>query len=166
MKISIIGGGAMGSIYAAFMAKTHHNIFMVDSWKDHIEEIKTTGLRIQGASGDRVIHNINVSTDINITKNSNLYIISTKAAHVELVASQLQEFIQDDDIVLTIQNGMGSSDSIAKYINPKNILIGVAEGFGASVIAPGSVHHNAMNLIRIGETVSYTHLTLPTKRIV
>ena len=79
MKISIIGGGAMGSIYAALMAKTNHDIFMVDSWKDHIEVIKTKGLRIHGASGDQVIHNINVSTDINTTKNSDLYLASSSA---------------------------------------------------------------------------------------
>ncbi|MCP4430397.1 MAG: 2-dehydropantoate 2-reductase, partial [Gammaproteobacteria bacterium] len=32
-----------------------------------------------------------------------------------------------------------------------NVLLGVADGFGASMKGPGQAHHNAMNLIRIGE---------------
>ncbi len=31
------------------------------------------------------------------------------------------------------------------------MLLGVADGFGASMKGPGHVHHNAMNLIRLGE---------------
>ena len=31
------------------------------------------------------------------------------------------------------------------------VLLGVADGFGASMKGPGHVHHNAMNLIRVGE---------------
>jgi 2-dehydropantoate 2-reductase len=31
------------------------------------------------------------------------------------------------------------------------VLLGVADGFGASMKGPGHVHHSAMNLIRVGE---------------
>ena len=153
MKISIIGGGAMGSIYAALMAGTRHEITLIDSWKEHINTIKTRGLKIEGASGKRLIHNINASTDINEAKGSELYIISTKTPQVKEVAAKLQKFFKAEEKILTIQNGLGSGDEIAQYIDPKNIFIGVAEGFGASVIAPGQVHHNSMKLIRIGEMV-------------
>ena len=30
-------------------------------------------------------------------------------------------------------------------------MVGVADGFGASIINPGHIHHNAMKLIRFGE---------------
>lgn len=151
MKISVIGIGAMGSIYAALMAQSGHEVCAIDTWVEHINEIKMNGLRIEGASGDRIVQNISVSTDIQISKNSNLYIISTKSSHVESVAKELSSFIKAGQIVLTIQNGLGSAERVAKYINPENIIIGVAEGFGASVIKPGHVHHNAMKLIRLGE---------------
>jgi 2-dehydropantoate 2-reductase len=32
-----------------------------------------------------------------------------------------------------------------------NILLGVAQGFGASMVEPGHAHHNNMSMIRIGE---------------
>ena len=153
MKISIIGGGAMGSIYAALMAGTQNEITLIDSWSEHINKIKTTGLKVEGASGKRVIHNINASTDINEAKGSELYIISTKTSQVAEVAAKIQKFFKAKEKILTIQNGLGSGDEVAQYINPNNIFIGVAEGFGASVVAPGQVHHNSMKLIRIGELI-------------
>ena len=81
MKISIIGGGAMGSIYAALMAGGKNEITLIDSWTEHINTIKTKGLKVKGASGNRLIHNINASTDINEAEGSELYIISTKITY-------------------------------------------------------------------------------------
>ena len=53
--------------------------------------------------------------------------------------------------MITIQNGMGSSNELLKTINNNNVLIGVADGFGASIVKPGHAHHNLMKLIRIGQ---------------
>ena len=153
MKIAVIGGGAMGSIYAALMADHGHTVCMIDKWKDHISEIKANGLYVHGASGERRIHSINVSTDINVASGSELYIIATKTSQVEMVAQELSRLIRHNELIITIQNGLGSGDIIAKYLKPENLFLGVAEGFGASVIAPGHVHHNAMNLIRLGELI-------------
>ncbi len=153
MKISIIGGGAMGSIYAALMAGTKNKIVLIDTWHEHVEAIKTSGLQIEGASGKRIVRNIHASTNISESTGSQIYIIATKTAQVEEVASQLSCFIKNTEKILTIQNGLGAGDEIARHINPKNIFIGVAEGFGASVVAPGQVYHNAMKLIRIGEMI-------------
>jgi 2-dehydropantoate 2-reductase len=153
MKIAVIGGGAMGSIYAALMAEHGHAVCMIDKWKEHISEIKTNGLYVHGASGERRIHSINVSTDINVASGSELYIIATKTSQVEMVAEALSTFIGDNELIITIQNGLGSADLVAKHLKPENLFLGVAEGFGASVTAPGHVHHNAMNLIRLGELI-------------
>ena len=153
MKISIIGGGAMGPIYAALMAGSNNKIVLIDTWVEHINAINTHGLHIEGASGKKVVKNIHASTDITEAIGSQIYIIATKASDVEVVASQLVNFIKNNEKILTIQNGLGTGDTIAKYIDPKKIFIGVAEGFGASVIVPGRIHHNAMKLIRIGEMI-------------
>ncbi len=165
MKISIIGGGAMGSIYAALLAKTNNEIILIDVWREHIAAINNYGLKIEGASGKRIVNNIKASTDLNATKNSEIYIIATKTPQIEEVAIELKKFVKNDEKILTIQNGLGSGEILAKYIDPINIFIGVAEGFGASVIKPGHVHHNSMKMIRIGEMVqtNFSRVTNLTK---
>ena len=56
-----------------------------------------------------------------------------------------------ESIVITIQNGLGAGERIAQFMEADRVLLGVADGFGASMKGPGHVHHSAMNLIRVGE---------------
>ena len=58
MKIAIVGAGAMGSIYAGLMADAGNEVWAIDTWADHIEAIKQNGLRVEGASGDRTVKNV------------------------------------------------------------------------------------------------------------
>ena len=64
-----------------------------------------------------------------------------------MVASSMRP----DSLVLTIQNGLGAGERIAAHMPTANVLLGVADGFGASLKGPGAAHHNAMKLIRLGE---------------
>ena len=53
MKIAILGCGAMGSVYAALLGDAGHEVWAIDSWREHIKAIKEKGLRLEGASGSR-----------------------------------------------------------------------------------------------------------------
>ena len=151
MKIAIVGMGAMGSVYAALMCEAGHEVWGVDLWEDHINAINTQGLRLEGASGDRVISGINGCTDIAAAGRCDLYIIATKAQGVGAAARSISTLADDHSIIMTIQNGLGAGERISKYLPTDNVLLGVADGFGASLTSPGHGHHSAMNLIRIGE---------------
>ncbi len=151
MKIGIIGLGAMGSVYASFFAENGHDVYGFDDWKDHINEIKNNGLRLSGISGNRVNKTIRVSINLKMSIDFDLIIVSTKANGVKKAAKRILPILNENTIVITIQNGLGSSDDLLKILPKKNILIGVADGFGASIINPGHAHHNSMKLIRISE---------------
>ena len=151
MKIAVIGAGAMGSIYASFLKKNNNEVIAIDLWEDHLDAIRTNGLRVSGFSGDNTVKNIKASSKIEDAKECELFIIATKADGVSSVASKLSNIISDSSLILTIQNGLGAGERIASYMPSKNILLGVAQGFGASMIGPGHAHHNNMSMIRIGE---------------
>ena len=63
MKIMIFGTGAMGSIYAGLFADDGHEVWAVDLWQDHIDAINSTGLRVEGASGDRTVKGIRATSN-------------------------------------------------------------------------------------------------------
>ena len=147
MKIAIIGVGAMGSIYAALLADAGHEVFAIDVWKDHVDAIREHGLRVEGASGDRTVTSIHAATDPAEALEADLYIIATKAAGVGAAARAIRSLMGPTSLVLTIQNGLGVGDRIAEHMPVDNVLLGVAEGFGASMRGPGHAHHNGMNLI-------------------
>ena len=150
MKIAVVGAGAMGSVYAGLLADGGNEVWAVDVWKEHVDAINERGLRVEGASGDRTVR-IKATADYHQVGPCELIIIATKAAHVGDAARGIEPMVSDDTLILTIQNGLGAAERICQYRNPDNILIGVAGGFGASMKGPGHVHHNGMELIRLGE---------------
>ena len=151
MKIAVVGTGAMGSIYAGLLADAGHEVWAIDIWQDHLDAITQFGLRVEGASGDRTVRGIRVASDATKAEECDLYVIATKASGVEAAARGVAQVMSPSSMVLTIQNGLGAGERIAQFMPTDNVLLGVAEGFGASIKAPGHAHHNSMNLIRIGE---------------
>jgi len=80
-----------------------------------------------------------------------LVVISTKAMDVEPAAVAAKPLVGADTVVLPIQNGLGSADRIAAVLGEERVAIGVAGGFGASMVAPGHVHHNGWEFVHLGE---------------
>lgn len=151
MKIAVVGAGAMGSVYSGLLADAGNEVWAIDVWDDHISAIKRNGLRVEGASGDRVVATVNATRDAAEAGACDLYIIATKASGVAAAAESISPYMGADSLILTIQNGLGAGERIAAHAPTDRVLLGVAEGFGASMRGPGHVHHNAMKLIRIGE---------------
>ena len=151
MKIAVVGVGAMGSVYAGLLADAGNEVWAIDIREDHLNAIREQGLRIEGASGDRIVKQLKVSTRAADAGSCDLVIIATKASGIESAARCIPPLLHNDTLILTIQNGLGAAERICQYLPPDNILLGVAGGFGASLKAPGHVHHNGMELIRVGE---------------
>lgn len=150
MRIAIIGTGAMGSVYAGLLGDAGLDIVAIDTWQAHIDAIRRDGLRVSGASGERVAR-ISAVTDAREAGPADLVIIATKADGVEAAARAAREILTGDGVVLTIQNGLGSAEKVAAIIGEERTMIGVVGGFGASIPQPGHVHHNGWEFVRLGE---------------
>ena len=150
MKIAIVGAGAMGSVYAGLLAAAGHEVWAVDTWAEHVRAMCERGLRVEGASGDRTVR-LHATTDAREVGSCELVILATKVMHVEAAAEAAKALLGPETVVLSIQNGLGGPDRAAAVLGRERVMVGVVGGFGASIRAPGHVHHNAMELVRLGE---------------
>ncbi|MEM7404607.1 MAG: 2-dehydropantoate 2-reductase [Pseudomonadota bacterium] len=150
MKIAVVGAGAMGSVYAGLFADAGHEVWAIDVWQAHVDAINATGLRVEGASGDRTVR-LNATTNAADAGVCELIIIATKADGVGAAAAGIDPLLDERSVIMTIQNGLGAAERISQHRDPGNILIGVAGGFGAAMRGPGHAFHNGMQLIRVGE---------------
>jgi len=150
MKIAIVGTGAMGSVYAALLASAGHEVWAIDSWTAHVDAMRERGLRLEGASGDRVVK-LNATTDPREAGPCDLVIVATKAMHVEQAAESARPLLRNDTVVLSIQNGLGGPDTAARVLGRERVMVGVVGGFGASMKGAGHAHHNGWELVRLGE---------------
>ena len=150
MRIAVVGAGAMGSVYAALLADAGNDVVVVDRAQEHVEAIRRDGLRVEGVSGERTVR-LGAVTDPADTAPADLVVVATKAMDASAAAASSLLLLDDDSLVLTIQNGRGSAEAVGDVVGAERLLVGVAGGFGASLVAPGHVRHEGMELVRIGE---------------
>jgi 2-dehydropantoate 2-reductase len=151
MKIAIVGTGAMGSVYAGLFASAGHEVWAIDSWREHVDAMRTKGLHLEGASGDRTVR-VHATTEARDAGPCELVILATKAMQVAAAASSIRDFLLEKDTpVLSIQNGLGGPETAASVLGKERVMVGVVGGFGASMRGPGHAHHNGMELVRLGE---------------
>jgi len=150
VRIAIVGCGAMGSVYAGLFAAAGHEVWAIDRWREHVEAMRSRGLRLEGASGDRTVK-VNASTEARDAGPCDLVILATKAGQVADAARSIKSLLQEHSVVLSIQNGLGGPDSAASVLGKERVMVGVVGGFGASMRGPGHAHHNGMELVGLGE---------------
>jgi 2-dehydropantoate 2-reductase len=150
MRIAIVGAGAMGSVYAGLLGDAGNDVWAIDPWAEHVAAIREHGLRVEGASGSRVVR-IGATSDPAEVGTVDLVVIATKAMQVRAAAQGAGSLLGPETMVLTMQNGLGSPEVAAEVLGEERIVVGIAGGFGASVVEPGHVHHHGMELVRLGE---------------
>ncbi|WP_373142609.1 ketopantoate reductase family protein [Mycobacterium marinum] len=158
MKIAIIGCGAMGSIYAARLAGAGNDVAVIDRHQPNVDQITRTGLRVSGPGTDQLV-SLRAATTAP-TEVMDLVVLAVKAADVATGARQALCMLGADTPVLTIQNGLGSAETVADIVGEQRVAVGIASGFGAARLAPGHVHHNAMKAVRFGAYSSLPHETV------
>lgn len=167
MNITIIGGGAMGSVYAALLARAGNPVTLIDRHPERVAAINAHGLRLEGPLGDQttplaavlageVAGDLagDVADDVageavSIAAPA-LIVLAVKAADVGGAARLALPLLDADTVVLALQNGLGSAEDVAAVLGGDRLAVGIASGFGASIKAPGHAHHNAMKAIRFG----------------
>lgn len=148
MKIAVIGCGAMGSIYAARLAGAGNEVLVVDRYQPGIDQIARHGLRVSGPGYDQTV--LLRADTVAPAETMELIVLAVKAADVSAAAQQALPMLGEGTSVLTIQNGLGSAETVAGIVGDERLAVGIASGFGAARLAPGHVHHNAMRAMRFG----------------
>jgi len=150
MKIAIVGAGAMGSVYGGLFAASGHDVWLVDTWREHIDAVRQHGLHISGASGERVVRPNATSAPAEVGP-CELIVIATKMRDLGGAAHALAPMIGNDTAILTIQNGLGNQEILTRVLGSNDYLLGIAGGFGASNPKPGYVHHNGWDRVNVAE---------------
>ena len=129
----------------------------IDRDQPSIDQIAQHGLRVTGPGYDQVVP-LRASTTAP-DEAMDLIVLAVKAADVTAGAQQALPMLGPATPVLTIQNGLGSAETVAGIVGDERVAVGIASGFGAARVAPGHVHHNAMRAMRFG-----AYSSLPPRR--
>lgn len=144
MKIAIIGGGAVGLLFASYLQEENDVILYTRS-EDQSESIRTNGL-IRENGEESICLPINVQP-----------ISQWDETGIELVILCVKEYMLDSIVknltfppnlpLLFVQNGMGHL-SLLKKINTRSILIGSVE-HGALRVNNHTVRHTGIGVTKL-----------------
>jgi 2-dehydropantoate 2-reductase len=135
MRICIIGCGAVGSLFAAHLAKAGDvEVWAYDVWKEHIEAIRKSGLKLSGAADFSV--RLNATSGPKELPRCDYGIVATKAIHTKTAIAQVAHIFGENSAVCSVQNGVGNEEIIAEHV--KFVIRGTTFPAGHP-IAPGHI---------------------------
>ncbi|MGB9686563.1 MAG: ketopantoate reductase family protein [Rectinema subterraneum] len=141
MKISIIGSGAMGSLFGGKLAQAGEKVILYDVYKEHVNAVNREGLSIEDAgTGDITVVHPEASAEPESVAESDVLIIFVKSTTTEEVAAQFKAFARPHTIVLTLQNGLGNDEILRRHFGSERTAVGVTSQ-GATFLGPGKIRH-------------------------
>ena len=133
-RILVLGAGAMGSIYGAFLSRKNDVTLIGD--KTHVESINSSGLRITGDANETI--QVKAETEIHDIPRKALIILTTKAYDSEKAINGIRKLIKKDTIVLILQNGLGNEEVVKHVLGEVKVLRGVTK-MAAEFFKPGEI---------------------------
>lgn len=150
LKIAIIGAGSMGSIYGGFLAEAGNEVYFIDVYKEHVDNINKHGLYIEDPNGIRYIKGIKATTNAEEVGVVDLAIVFVKSTITDIAVQQNKSIIGENTTVLTLQNGLGNIEKISAVVPVEQIIAGTTS-HGSSMLGPGKVRHAGHGDTVIGE---------------
>ena len=116
MRVAVIGCGAVGSIFAAHLARAGEvEVWAYDVWTEHIQAIRANGLRISGVA--EFTARLHATSDPSELRRCDYGIVATKAIHTQAAIAQAARTAFDrDSAVCSVQNGVGNEELIAEQV--------------------------------------------------
>ena len=138
VRVAVIGCGAIGSLYAAHLARVPGvEVWVVDPWAEHMDAVASDGLRVTGlADFTAAVH---ARTDGRDLPDCAFGLVATKALHTPAAVAGAREALADAAVV-SLQNGLGNEEVIAEFV--PRVIRGTIITAG-TVIAPGVVRYDA-----------------------
>jgi len=139
MKIVIVGPGAMGCLFAAFLARKGQDVWILDKHKERSARINLQGISVEGVAGNWQV-NVQAAANAQEISNPDLAIICVKTYDTKSAAISAKALPGENFSVLTLQNGIGNVELISEVVGAERVIGGVTN-LGATLLDTGKVRY-------------------------
>ena len=133
MRTAIYGAGSLGTILGAYITKAGRPIDLINRNVAHVNAMKEGGAKVIGTV--EFTQKVNVLTPDEMTDTYDIIFLLTKQQENAKVVTFLKDFLADDGVIVTLQNGL-PEQGIADIVGPDRVL-GCTVAWGATMTAPG-----------------------------
>lgn len=149
IHIAILGAGNMGSLYGANLARIGQRVTLIDPWVEHVEAIRSRGLRMDGLHGDFVV-SADAAIDASDVTSVDVAIVLVNAYATLEAAKTAKAILKADGFALTLQNGLGNIEALTSVLGKDRVVAGLSF-HSADLKGPGEVTHSNHGPTYLGE---------------
>jgi 2-dehydropantoate 2-reductase len=134
MQVTVIGAGAMGSLFGGLLQQAGNAVTLVDVRAEHVAALRKRDLTIEEPDGMRVSVRVPATTDVGTALAADLFLLFVKTPFTAAALRPFAGRIPAGAMVLTLQNGIGNDDAIVRALGKRiHVALGVtAQGAVAS----------------------------------
>ena len=133
MRAAIYGAGSLGTILGAYIAKSGGNIELINRNKAHIEALQHNGAKVSGTVN--FTQKVTAYTPDAMSGKYDIIFLMTKQQQNKEVVTFLKDFLADDGVIVTLQNGIPEL-LIGEIVGEERVL-GCTVAWGATMQEPG-----------------------------
>ena len=158
MKVAIIGSGAMGCLYGAYISK-HHEVIMIDSYQPQVDAINADGITVvEEDCSEGNYRNVRAYVSGDYQEEADLVVVFVKSTFTEVALRDNKKIFGKHTLVMTLQNGAGNDRKIEALVHKKQIIIGTSKHNSVN-LGGGKVRHSGHGVTTIGSNLkSNKHL--------
>jgi 2-dehydropantoate 2-reductase len=137
MKVTVVGAGAMGCLYAAAFHRAGAGVTLVDVNPAHIAAINAHGLELETRAGVETLP-LPALRPQEASETADLVVLFTKTFHTDAALDGVRAIIGPETHVLTLQNGLGNDVAVARHVARERVIAGVST-LPSDLVGPGRV---------------------------
>ena len=124
MKLAVLGPGALGCLMAALFREAGAEVSLVDYRPDRVARLRLRGIQLHTLEGGPRVVRVPIGLGPEVGP-CDLTIVAVKAYQTEAAALALPGLMAQGGMTLTLQNGLGNLEAIARVVGPARLLAGV-----------------------------------------
>lgn len=149
MKIVVIGAGAMGSLYGAYLSRKNQ-VILLDAYAPQVEAIREHGITVREEDGrEETFPNVTACVSGQYHETADLVIVFVKSTATLEALEENSSLFGEHTMVMTLQNGAGNDRKIARFVRPENIIIGTSK-HNSMGMGSGVIRHRGSGVTTIG----------------
>jgi 2-dehydropantoate 2-reductase len=150
MRIAVFGTGSVGGYFGGRLAQAGEDLVFI-ARGEHLQAIRTNGLRVDSVKGDFVIKPVQATDDPKQVGIVDLIVVGVKAWQVPEAAQAMRSMVGPHTFVLPLQNGVEAPSQLAAVLGAEHVLGGLC-GLMVFIAGPGHIRHAAVEpFIGFGE---------------
>ena len=148
MKVCVVGPGALGCLFAAFLARAGHQVWLLDHRAERARIIDTQGIELHDQRGRSVVP-VQATVDpgqIGVVK---LVFLCVKSDAVAVAAREVLPILAAGGLLIALQNGIDHHALVADVFCQQPWALGITAQ-GATLLGTGIVRHGGSGKTTLG----------------